>query len=58
MPPQTHGRSCRTSSTLQHHSPGGAPPTVIDSYIQAGTDGFLAGAFGTRHDNDDARPLL
>ena len=23
MPPQKHGRSCRTSSTLLHHSPGG-----------------------------------
>jgi len=22
---QTHGRSCRTSSTLQRHSPGGGP---------------------------------
>ena len=25
MPPQKHGRSCRTSSTFQHHSPGGCP---------------------------------
>jgi hypothetical protein len=29
-----HGRSCRTSSTLQHHSPGGnARATVTCSYI-------------------------
>jgi hypothetical protein len=25
LQPQKHGRSCRTSSTLQHHSPGGGP---------------------------------
>jgi hypothetical protein len=25
LPAQKHGRSCRTSSTLQHHSPGGCP---------------------------------
>jgi len=33
MQPQMHGRSCRTSSILQHHAPGGAPATVICSYI-------------------------
>jgi hypothetical protein len=30
MPPQKQGRSCRTSSTLQHHSPGA---TVTCSYL-------------------------
>jgi len=38
-----HGRSCRTSSTLQNHSPDAAPATVTCSYVEAGTDGFLAG---------------
>ena len=33
MSPQKHGRSCRTSSTLQHHSPGGALATVTCSYF-------------------------
>jgi hypothetical protein len=36
MQPQKHGRSWRTSSTLEHHSPGGAPATVTCSYIEAG----------------------
>jgi hypothetical protein len=45
--PQKHVRSCRTSSTLQHHSPEAAPTTVTCSYIvgcSAVTDEFLAGA--------------
>jgi len=39
-----HGRSCRTSSTLQHHSPGGCPGDCdLQLHCKAGTDGFLAG---------------
>ena len=30
---QKQGSSCRTSSTLQHHSPEAAPATVTCSYI-------------------------
>jgi hypothetical protein len=45
MQPQKHGRSCRTSSTLQHHSPGGCSG---DCYLQLNCrlapDGFWAGA--------------
>ncbi len=33
--------ACRTSSTLQHHSPGGCLSGDCD--LQADTDGFLAG---------------
>ena len=55
MPPQKHGRSCRTSSTLQHHSPGGC---TGDCDLQlhcllAQMDSWL-GQFGTRHDDDEA----
>ena len=52
---QKHGRSCRTSSTLQHHSPGGGPG---DCDLQlhcrlAQVDSWL-GRLGTRHDDDEA----
>ena len=52
---QKHDRSCRTSSTLQHHSPGGGPG---DCDLQlhcrlAQVDSWL-GQLGTRHDDDEA----
>jgi hypothetical protein len=50
--------SCSTSSTLQHHSPGGCP-SDCDLQLHcrlAQVDSWL-GQFGTRHDDDDARPL-
>ena len=55
LQPQKHGRSCRTSSTLQHHSPGGGPG---DCDLQlhcrlAQVDSWL-GRLGTRHDDDEA----
>jgi hypothetical protein len=52
MQPQKHGRSGRASSTLQHHSPGGALATVTCSYRMAQMDSWQ-GKFGTRHHDDD-----
>jgi hypothetical protein len=40
LQPQKHGRSYRTSSTLQHHSLGGGPGDC-DLQLQAVTGGFL-----------------
>ena len=47
--------SCRTSSTLQHHSPGGCTGDCDLQLHQAGKqmDSWL-GQFGTRHDDDEA----
>ena len=57
MQPQKHGRSCRTSSTLQHHSPGScAPATVTCSYI-VGWHGWNLGWGNFVRDEMDARPL-
>jgi hypothetical protein len=46
LQPQNHGRSCRTSSTLQHHSPGGGSGDCARQLHcrLAHTGGFLAGA--------------
>ncbi len=54
LQPQKHGRSCRTSSTLQHHSPGGGPGDC-DLQIHcrlAQVDSWLGQL--TRHDDDEA----
>ena len=45
-----HGRSCRTFSTLQHHSPGGSSATVTCSYI-VGWQRWTLWQFGTRIEN-------
>jgi hypothetical protein len=60
LPPQKHGRSCRTSLTLQHHSPGGSSDCDLQLLCRlAQVDPWL-GQFGTgatgattRHDDDD-----
>jgi hypothetical protein len=47
LPPQKHGRSCRTSSTLQHHSPGGSSDCDLQLHCRlAHVDPWL-GQFGT-----------
>jgi hypothetical protein len=55
MQPQKHGRSCRTSSTLQHHSSGGAPATVTCSYI-LGSHRWTLGWGNLVHDTKTTMP--
>jgi hypothetical protein len=51
---QKHGRSYRTSSTLQHHSPGDGPGDCdLQLHWLAQVDSWL-GQLGTRHDDDEA----
>ncbi len=54
LQPQKNGRSCRTSSTLQHHSPGGGPGDCdLQLHRLSQVDSWL-GQLGTRHDDDEA----
>jgi hypothetical protein len=59
-----HGRSCRTSSTLQHHSPGGSSDCDLQLHCRlAQVDSWLgqfctgvAGAMTRRHDIATTKP--